>query len=193
MTLQMVLRTTSFTTVVTAIVACVCYLFINASAPVVIATAAVFAVYIAISTEAFQALYHKTSRPAYGMVHFMVLGLGVYLLTSKALGQPLFSQTMKDGVIGCIFFTLFGGFALFMAEVEDSGVGFYAFSGMLAGFVFQPLIAACGYASAPNLTLAMTGSIVGAGVALVHRYFVNRELRHFLNGMNKEIRTWQSR
>lgn len=187
MTLQMVLRSTSFTTVVTAIVACVGYLFLNSSAIVVIATAAIFAIYIAISTEAFQVLY-KRVPPVYGMVYFSVLGIVVYTLISKALGQPLFSETMKDGMIGCAAFTLFGGCALLLSEAEDSALSFYAFSGMLAGFAFQPILAACGFASAPNLNLAMTGAIVGAGVALVQLYFANRERRNFLNGINKGFR-----
>lgn len=188
----MILRATSLTTFVTTIVACICYLFINkntaviGSFPFAICLSAAFAIYVATATEVFHKLFDR-QNPSVGIPLLMLAGIVVYLMSSRILGTPLFSDSIKNGIVGCVFFNAYAGCILYMAYRENSSSAYYLFSGMIAGFMFQPFMTVMGLAAEANLNLALAGSLVGAAVGFLQRVFINQELNKVINNVNHEV------
>jgi len=186
MTLPIFLRATLYSALVSGILvtlAHVAYGGGNVNPGTISATmalGAVLAVYTALTVEFFFALFNQ-KRPSLGIVFLMLSGLVVYVGVSKLLGAPLFSNSIKDGIVGCIFFTGFSGCALYLAARESSLQGFYLFGGMVAGFMYNPLIACVGVVTEPSLNQALGGSLVGAVLAVIQLFFCNHEFKKVIN------------
>lgn len=188
---KMALRATMMSTFVTPLVACIVYLATNLNSYstgtliFAIGLSAVFAIYVAAATEVFNGLFKRYRHPSLAIPTMILIGVLCYLMVSRALGAPLFSDSIKNGIVGCVYFNAFAGCVLYLGYRENNSVAFYTFSGMIAGFMFHPFLTVAGLVGTPSLNLAFAGSIAGALIAFVHRLFFNHILKNEIKNSSR--------
>lgn len=183
--MNITMRAIAVTFMVSAIFAFICALILNGgnvnSATMFncVTLGVAFASAVVISAEFLPFLY-SAKYPSVGIIRFMALGMLAYVFISKSLGGALFSASMGDGIFGCVFFTGFFGVLLYTAVIEDEDVPLFLICGMLAGFMFQPILAAAGYVAEPNLERAFLGAIAGGVIGFVYFCAVKHQVGKFL-------------
>lgn len=167
MTTSMTMRAIAYTSIWSAVLAPLCVVFINllvagkfdlSPVPTYAMVGAAFGVWTTFAMELLPALF-EGRRPWLGIIWFTILGVASYAGISLALGSWLFATDMQDGLSRAVFFSAFMAVTIFFVVPARSENPAAMFSGMCAGFLFQPVVSALGLASAADPQQSLYGCI----------------------------------
>lgn len=177
MSATMTLRAIAQTSIWSAVLAPIGYLIITvmlekqmpglAPVPLWAGIGVAFGLVTAFTMEILPGLFYGR-RPALGIVLFVTIGVAVYLGISYGLGTWLFASSMKEGLTACLYYSTFAGVILWFVSHAETDEPRYMFSGMIAGFMFQPALAGLGLAALPDLQQSLNGYICGFLLSAIH-------------------------
>ncbi len=144
---------------------------------------AIFGLIISLTIETAGMMFQR--KPFAAALSYIVATPIAYALMSNAIGSPVLSDSMGDGLLGATFFGLFTGSLLLLASFERvlRAAPFYVFAGMLAGAVLHPLSATVGLTRVVSTQGFLTLAILGALVAIVQYVVMQRALKKQLTAL----------
>lgn len=154
------------------------------TAGVLVLAGAAFGGAVALVNEIVPVIF--VMRLYYCFPAYLLLCVFTYVQISNGLGAPLFSNSMGEGVFGCLSFALFTGALIRASMHEQSAYPTYLFCGMIAGFTVHPLLAALGMVASADLKYALIGAIYGAGVGFIQNFTIETSEKRFMQ-------KWRSR
>ncbi len=141
--------------------------------PTYAAIGAAFGLFTATTMEFLPGLF-AGRYPSVGIIWFTLFGVVLYVAISFGLGNWLYASNMKEGLMACTFYAAFTGVVLYVVSHSRSEAPMYMFTGMTAGFMFQPLLAATGFAAAADLQQSLYGYLCAFFLSFIHHQTLNR-------------------
>ncbi len=192
MTPKMSLRAIGVASTWSAVLAPIGYILVSLSSgtaidlsfiPTLMVAGAVFGGTVALANEIVPCFLYM--RAYFAIPVYIVLCNAIYISISSALGAPLLSNSMGDGMLGCTFFALLTGTILYISMHEVSTYPTYLFCGMIAGFTIHPLTAALGMVPTVNMKYCLTAAILGAAVGFIQGTSVEASLKKYRRERNR--------